>query len=367
MPPLSPHAKKLGKAAVIAVVASLVLWWAIWSIAASQYRAFVDNWIATHHIVGYDVTYQSRDTEGFPFDISLHFTDFVLQNSDGVRIHANDVSLSTIPWRWHHFNAKLKHGFEIAIPFTGSKTLHIVTDETARNHTELAQSGDWQSIDLDLSNAQALWGEDPFFSADKFAITFDRPDAPPQNSKEPGLTITGSADNTIMPPGLDDPFGNKITKIDVALRVMGEVPDPRKKDSVTSWNNSGAVIQFDKFFLAWGPLLLLTRGTLGLDDDLQPEGAFSAEIGNHMEVLKTLMAQNYIPKRDSGMLDSAINLFAKKVTVEGKTGIRAPIAVQLGGLFLGPVRIFEFSEIKWGEEPPAIAPAPIAPPAPTLP
>jgi hypothetical protein len=361
MPPLPPHFHKFGKAALIAIAASIVLWWAVWSIAASQYRTFVDNWIATHHVAGYDVTYQSRDAEGFPFDISLHFTDFVLQNSDGVRIHANDVSLSTIPWRWHRFNAKLKHGFEIAIPFTGSKTLHIVTDETARDHTELAENGDWKLIDLDLADAKALWGDDPFFSADKFAIALDRPETPPQNSQEPGLTIAGSAANMIMPPGLDQPFGEKIAKIDVALRVMGDVPDPRKKESVAAWSNGAAVVQFDKFVLNWGPLLLSARGTLGLDDDLQPEGAFSADIGNHKEILKTLMAQNYIPKRDAGMLDSAINLFTKKVTVEGATGIQAPIAVQLGGLFLGPVRIFEFSDIKWGDEPPPALDAPGTP------
>jgi hypothetical protein len=63
------------------------------------------------------------------------------------------------------------------------------------------------------------------------------------------------------------------------------------------------------------------------------------------------------------MLDSALNLFAKHATVAGKTGIEVPITVQLGGLFLGPVRIFEFHEINWGSFQPMFDTAPAGAPA----
>ena len=230
-----------------------------------------------------------------------------------------------------------------------------------RNRTELARkNGDWKFVDLDLADAKADVGAaDPFFSAGKFEDrVLQRPDEPwPKNNKEAGITFSGSAEDMTLPPGMDSPFGAKLAKLDLTLRVMGDVPDPRKKDSVAAWNSRGGTVEFDKFLMQWGPLALSTRGTLGLDDDLQPEGAFSAQIGNHTEVLKVLMDQDYIPKRETGMLDSALKLFTKKVTVDGHAGIEAPIAVQLGGLFLGPVRVFGFSEIAWGEALPPVVPA----------
>ena len=130
-------------------------------------------------------------------DISLHFTNFVLRNSDGVKIHAHDVSLSTFPWQWHHFNAKLTHGFELSIPFTGSgnKTLFISPTATVRNHTELEENGDWKFVDLNLANAKALWGTDLFFSAKKFQMAFQRPDLPPKDHTEAGITLTGMAED----------------------------------------------------------------------------------------------------------------------------------------------------------------------------
>ena len=142
---------------------------------------------------------------------------------------------------------------------------------------------------------------------------------------------------------------------------MGPVPDPRVKSSVAAWNTGGGIAEFDSFFLQWGALIFGAKGTLGLDDDLQPEGVFSSQIGNHEEVLKTLMAADYIPKRDAPMLNSALNLFSKKSSIGGKSGIEVPITVQLGGLFLGPVRVFEFPEIEWEA---ADQPAPTTPTSP---
>jgi hypothetical protein len=159
--------------------------------------------------------------------------------------------------------------------------------------------------------------------------------------------ITGSADNLSLSPGLDAPFGPLAAKVDASLRIMGPVPDPRRRESVAAWNADSGVIEFDSFFLQWGPLVFSSKGTLGLDDDLQPEGVFSGQIGNHEQVLKTLMDANYIPKHDAPMLNSALNLFSKRSKLGGKPSIDVPITVQLGGLFLGPVHIFEFPGIAW--------------------
>jgi len=259
--------QRFGTAAIVMVVSIFVLWWIIWTIGAVQYRRFIDNWIEAHRALGYQVTYDNRDTEGFPHYITLHFGNFVLINPDGIRIHANDVSLAAFPWHWRNFNAKLKHGFELVIPFTNDKTLLISTDAIARNHTELEENGDWKFMDLELTDAKALWGQEPFFGARKFEIALERPDIAPQDHTQPGLTITGSADNLSLPPGLDAPFGPQAAKIETSLRVMGPVPDPRLKTSVTAWNTSGGVVEFDRFFLQWGSLIFSAKGTLGLDDD----------------------------------------------------------------------------------------------------
>jgi hypothetical protein len=349
-------------AAAVMLASMFAMWWGIWMIGAAQYRDFIDSWIEARRALGYQVTYDNRETEGFPRYITLHFSNFLLQNSDGIKVHANDVLLAAFPWQWNRIDAKLKHGFDLTIPFTNDKTLFISTGDTARNHTELDDNGDWKLVNLGLTNAKALWGQEPFFGAGKFEIAFDRPDTPPKDHTQPGLIINEKVEELSLPPGLDSPFGPQANKLEATVRIMGPVPDPRRKESVAAWNTEGGIAEFDSFFLQWGALIFAAKGSLGLDDDLQPEGAFYSQIGNHEEVLKILMAADYIPKRDAPMLNSALSLFSKHTTIGGKSGIELPITVQLGGLFLGPVRVFEFREIAWeSDQQTAPAVAPIAP------
>ena len=343
-------------AITVMLLAMAVLWWSLWMIGAAQYRNFIDGWIAAHEPQGWHVTYDARDTEGFPRHIILHFTNFVLQNPDGVKIHAGEVALATLPWQWRSLDAKLKHGFDLVIPFGEGKMLFIATSETARSHTELDQNGDWSFVNLQLENAKALWGAKPFFSADNFFFSLARPETPPQNYKEAGIDFHMTVDAMTLPDSFSSPFGLNAEKIDLALRVLGPVPDPRVKESVATWNEAGGAVAFDKLDLKWGPLVLAAKGTLALDDDLQPEGAFSSQIGNHGKVMKALIDADYIPKHEELMLGSALDLFAKHVDISGTPGIEVPIAVQLGGLFLGPVKVFEYPEIIWGAATPA-APA----------
>lgn len=339
-------------AVAVMLAAMAVLWWSFWSIGAAQYRLFIDDWINGRRAAGYQVQYDSRDTYGFPRFIGLHFKNFRWKDADGITIHADDLLLSTLPWQWEMLDAKFKRGYQITIPINDKITL-VTTADSAHSHTELDKKGDWSFIRLDLSNAKAQWAGNPLFDAEDLEISLARPASPSTDHTEPGLSMTTAADNFVLANDILSPFGSEIAKIDATMRLMDWVPDPRRKDQIAAWNNDGGVLEFQNLYLDWGPLLFSAKGTLGLDDDLQPEGAFVGEIGNHDEVIKALLDQNYIPKRDAGMLDSALNLFAKHGMLSDKPSIEVPITVQLGGLFLGPVRIFTFPEIEWQTTPPS--------------
>ena len=134
---------------------------------------------------------------------------------------------------------------------------------------------------------------------------------------------------------------------------MGPIPDVRKRDSVDAWNKDSGIVEFDDFSASWGVLDLTSKGTLGFDDDLQPEGAFAGTIADPAKAIHALIDQHFIAMHDKDMLASVLNLFSKPSAHESK-GTELPITIQLGGLFLGPVRIFVFPSIDWPKEPPTI-------------
>ena len=333
---------------VITIIA--ILWWGIWSIAASQYRSVLNGWISSGRAAGYEITYDDQKLFGFPRHMVLRFTNVHWKNNDNISFHADDIDIAATPWEWQSFEAKFKNHVEIDAPINDSGLALILGGEDGRAHVELDREGFWKLSRISLLHAQV--GQTPNYVvlAEKLEASAERPTLLPKDHTEAGLTLTGSAENITLPSAMPSPFGLKMAKLNVAMRVMGDVPDFRKRESVDVWNKISGVVEFDKLNMNWGPLNLKSKGTMGFDDDLQPEGAFSSEIDGHEAVLKALMEHDFIARSQAGMLNSALSLFAKPVVLghnSESNAVELPIAVQLGGLFLGPVRIFTFPEIDW--------------------
>jgi hypothetical protein len=96
---------------------------------------------------------------------------------------------------------------------------------------------------------------------------------------------------------------------------------------------------------------------------LQPEGAYAGIVTNPKDTMQALIDKGFIAMHDQAMLAAVMNMFSKPVGADGNIhmgmegggkGMELPITIQLGGLFLGPIRIFTFPEIEWPTEPPPI-------------
>lgn len=336
-----------------------IVWWGLWTIAAAQYRHVIDNWIEEGRSQGYEIIYGQSELFGFPRHVVLRYTNVHWRNTDNILFQADDIDIAATPWRWHVFDAKFKNHVQIAAPISDTPQALFFGGDHGRAHIELDAQGYWQFSKVELSNAH--FGQAPNYvaTADKLEASAERPLRIPTDHTQTGLTLTASADNVQLPETIATPFGTHMNKLDVDMRVMGMVPDFRKKESVDAWNKESGVVEFENLHMDWGPLNLLAKGTMGFDDDLQPEGAFIGTLTDHMSVLKALMENGYIAKNQETMMSSALSLFAKptKFNAKAGAGIELPIAVQLGGLFLGPVRIFAFPPIEWPEAAPQSAPA----------
>lgn len=328
-------------------VTVVALWWGLWLLAASQYRHVINGWIESGRASGYEITYDRSELFGFPHHVVLRFVNVHWKNTENIIFHAADIDIGATPWQWQKFTAKFKNHVEIDAPLGADGAALVLGGEEGRAYVELDPQGYWQLSRISLTHAQL--GQIPNYIAlaDKLEASAERPLRMPKDHTEPGLTLTASAENVTLPENIPSPFGLQMKKLDVNMRIMGLVPDFRKKESVDAWNKDSGVVEFDNLHMDWGPLNMKAKGTMGFDDDLQPEGAFIGSLTDHAQVLKALMEHNYIAKRQEAMMTSALNLFAKPSKFNNNPGIELPIAVQLGGLFLGPVKIFTFPNIDW--------------------
>ncbi|MDE2028942.1 MAG: DUF2125 domain-containing protein [Alphaproteobacteria bacterium] len=353
MKPAAFSPRTLFIAAVTAVITLSVVGWGLWSVAAAQYRHVVDHWIEEGRAAGYHISYDSRYLFGFPNHVVMRLTNLRWANADGIRFHTDDMDIAVAPWDWTHYAAKFKGDVSLTAPLDNDGHALTLAGANGRAKVTLDKNGVWREAHVSLDGAEVGLAPKYLFKTGMLDASAARPEAPPTDHKHVGLTITGEADDIAVPAAMPQPFGSKAHKMSVSLRVMGPVPDVRRRADVAAWNNASGIVEFDDLSIDWGVLDMTARGTLGFDDDLQPEGAFAGTIANAEATVQALMKGGFIEKRSSGMLTSALNLFGKPAPDGGK-GMEFPITVQLGGLFFGPVRIFTFPSIDWPEAPPPV-------------
>ncbi len=336
------------KAIGFGIIGAMALWCLLWVIAAAQYRNAIDNWIDAGRKAGYDIDYESRSLFGFPRHVVLRFVNLHWINTDGIRFKAGtiDIGGATL-WQTHSFEAKFKNHAEIIAPLDDEARSLIMAGEEGSAMVDIESDGTWTLSKINLEQPVLGRMPDYVFRANNLHITADRPFAQPKDHHDAGLTLTSVAQNVIFPDAMPKSFGTVATDVQIDLRVMNAVPDFRHAESIDSWNKSNGIVEIDKLHMECGPLQISAKGTLGFDDDLQPEGAFISTIGKQDELLKALMDAGYIASRQETMLESAMRLLAKPKHDDGIKGIEVPIAVQLGGLFLGPVKIISFPMIEW--------------------
>jgi hypothetical protein len=338
-------------AALTVVTTLTLLWWGLWTMAATRYKSVLDGWIDGGRAAGYQISFDDRKLFGFPRHLVLRFVNLNWKNTNGIIFHADDIDIAAMPWQWQTFEAKFKHHVEIATALDAENHTLMLGGNDGRARVELKDDGTWRFSRVSLMQAKLGRTPDYLFAMENLNVSADRPDTPPEDHRHAGLTLSGEAINIGLSKNMPSPFGPRMANLKIDMRVMDYVPDVRRRDSMDAWNKDMGVVEFDNLHIEWGALALSARGTMGFDDDLQPEGAFTSSVHNHEDVLKTLMEHGFIAKSQVGMLNSALSLFAKPAGGD-MDAVELPVAIQLGGLFLGPVRIFTFPEIQWPTAPP---------------
>jgi hypothetical protein len=93
-------------------------------------------------------------------------------------------------------------------------------------------------------------------------------------------------------------------------------------------------------------LAIRGSGTLALDAELQPEGAFSGAVQGYDELLAALAGGGQIRPNDVGLARLALGFLAKPGP-GGKPEIATSFTIQNGEMRLGPAKLGRAPRIHW--------------------
>ncbi len=283
---------------------TILIWGALWAVTAYRFNRAMDKALETARTNEIGVNYAARALGGSPFFVHIYLDGLDITGRSGSSLHA-----------------------EKAVFYLG-----LFGDEGLSGKLKGGVSGLLKGVP---------------FEADAVKFGFTAPSRPPRNHDRAGLSLWLHPFGLALQTEKPLPFGERIKEAMLDLRVMGAVPDFSDAEAVKAWNEAGGVIELDRVYLNWGPMIVTGTGTMGLDPSLQPEGAFSGRIEGIDAALTELGAKGTINKRQQALLHSSLQVLARPSGLMGRSAPVVPMSLQSGGLYLGPVKLMDVPKLEW--------------------
>jgi hypothetical protein len=342
------------KALIATLLALLILgggyagWWFY---TAGLLRTEIEVWIADQRTKGAEIGYRALDIGGFPFWTTVTVRDGTAAFPNGIGWRGPELEARTRPWNWTAILFEVRGLHRMTVPAAEGSPPLSMSALAGSGELSLTYGGQPTGARGALHQLSVGTGPDVTPASGltvgvvEFAAT--RPIAPPRDYREPGLTVSGSAQQIRLPEEVKAPLGKVLERLSVAGSVMGQLPVPVGRESLAAWRDAGGIVELRNLGLAWGAVAAEAGGTLALDRQLQPQGALTGKIVGFVQAIDAMVATGQLRPNAANLAKAAMGLLARKETPDGPPVLTTPITIQDRTLFLGPVKLVQMPMIDW--------------------
>ena len=312
-----------------------------WYLAAAEIRAGVDSWAQDRRENGWMVELGEPTVAGFPFRLNLFLQAPVLAGPGNLwRWEMPNVKASARPWELTDIEMSVPGVHNLKTRW-GGIVLTLASAEGGMN----IRSGKPHKIFVRLTGVD--WSQSRKIRTQIDTLIVRVEDAVPADRKTgngaTGMGIAIDARNVTLPQAWKPPLGNGLSRMSVEAVAIGPFePRGTLSDALARWRDAGGALEISVFALDWEALSIRGDGTFALDENLQPQGAMTAEIDGVEKTSDALIAAGVIDARTA---------FAAKVANRalsfGGGPMRLPVSIQRQGLYLGPVPLLWLKPISW--------------------
>jgi len=353
--PLTPELPKLDSAAAprrsvwprlagvvgVGLAVAVGMYAVYWMTAANTVRAGIDDWIEAQAPRGLSVSYQDVHIGGFPFwlDVRMQGAAALLEGRTTAEWRPPVLQARSRPWRLTEIELDLTGRHEVV-------AARRVTLDTRRFVATIVL-GHRGAVDgrLRADGISAAISRTGDVALKSLAVDF-RWRGPRGAADAPPLYVDLGADGVSVPAVWATPLGRDLATFRLIGQLTGKLGDYRDPAMLSDWRNAGGTIDVSRLNIDHGPLRLAGSGTVALDTDLQPVGAFAARIEGYMATVDAL--------RDTGLLGPGKSTAAKLVLMvlakrpAGQTPyIEVPISVQDRQLTIESLNLMKIPVIDW--------------------
>jgi len=315
-----------------------------WFYMAGQLRDGIAAWAEARRAEGLAVSYDKLDIGGFPLVLDVRLDKPRIADREWAW-ETDALSAWVLPWNLNEIMVHASNRHRIVRTIGGRALAYGLRPDKAEARLTL-DGGHLVSADIALQGATLNGpGEAETWTLDRLSLTASMPPgdpAPEAPSARTKLRLSGLR----VPARVRLPLGPVIGDLEIDADVMGPIPAGPLVETLSAWRDAGGTVEMPRVIARYGPLGLQADGTLALDQDLQPIGAFTARVEGFFETVDALRERGLIRSADAATAKLVLGVLARP-GADGRPGISLPLTIQDRRLHAGPVALMEIPPIIW--------------------
>jgi hypothetical protein len=335
---------------IAAVAAILLLYSGWWWLTARSIANAAANWMAAEQIKGAKIAPPGLSVGGYPFAFSVKLQNVSLSWPSGFGFTAQNLRVRSRPWAIRSFNVDATGGFAVNLPPGDVRPALTFAGETLKGTASFYDNAVPTSLDLAADTVSAaLTGVEGDAGRELTIATLKldetRPTTPPHADTDMALDISIRALDLSAPVLENNPLGSTIKSVGLHVQLMGMLPATYDSAGLKAWRDAGGNVNAPELAMEWGDLSFGGEGTLALDNDMQPEGAFTVHLAGYEQALDSLAAAGWIKLNAASLAKLAMGIVAQK-GVDGRPTVKTPLTIQNRHISLGPAKLGQIPAIK---------------------
>ena len=317
---------------------------AFWFIVAGQIENGIGEWAESLRPHNVDLSWRTIGVGGFPLAFRAEAQDVLLRDpalTEPAEVRVPRLAATAHPWNLRQWRLAAPEGLTASFGPPAKPSVKLSAREASGMVAPAAASGVKVQIGLD----DAAVDSGVRVGARQVELSLSLPQHPPKSSDERAIAVA-LAVRELTVPAVPAPLRNPLDEIVLAAALMGPVPTAPPRQAATAWRDAGGTLALERVALRWGTLAVTGSGTMALDAELQPIGAFSAAVEGYDELLTALVGAGRVRSNDAGLARMALGFLAKPGP-GGRPQIAAPFTIQDGQMLLGPVKLGPAPRIPW--------------------
>jgi uncharacterized protein DUF2125 len=300
------------------------------------------EWQANLREAGWQVDAGKPAAGGWPFAATVTIPAVAVGDRGrmvpgGIDWHAADVRLRISAW----------HPRTLVVSLHGRQSLAIRGEGSG-------YAAEWMALSIPLGTNSTTQSADIAVTRLRFddggieslhALLMFGSTAAPDGS---AVGISLRADAITLVGEAARPLGSRIPHLRLEATLSGTLTpnrDPRATAAI--WHASGGALHIRDFQVLWGPLDLTASGTVGLDDNLQPDGDANAHAIGYAETLDALATHGIMTRAAATAAKAVLSLLANYPANGGAPSVDVPLALKNSTLAMHQVPLMRLPQIVW--------------------